>query len=179
VSPTRGYWKIGSVSKPHGVRGEFVVYLTSDFPEWAARQSRFFVEDGDAMTAWPVSRARFHHGKLLLQTPALDSPEAVNAVRGTALYLPEEEARAASADPNYFFNADLIGLRLIDAADGATRGTVRDVIEMPAQNLLEIESAQSRRFLVPFVAKLIERVDLAAGEIVARLPEGLIDSQTK
>ncbi len=169
------YRKIGSVLKPHGVGGEFVVFLESDFPEWLARRECVWAAVAGEMAQWPIEGARLHQGKLLLKTSALDSREAVEEARGVALFVPEREARAVVADPDSFFNSDLVGMKVVNAVDQAVLGQVGAVIEMPAQNLLETVKPDGGSFLIPFVKPMIARVDEKAGVIEALLPEGLID----
>jgi len=172
-----GYRRIGSIGKAHGLRGEFTVRLESDLPRWVAECARLYVEEHGAMVARSVTAARFDHGKLVMGLEALPDRTAVEAARGTALYVPEDEARAAIADRSFYYNSDLIGMALVDADSGETYGTVRDVVEMPAQNLLEVEPAggEGKTFLVPFTAAFVPAVDLEAKAIRVRLPEGLMD----
>jgi len=168
-----GYRSVGTILKPHGVKGEFVLYMEADFPEFLARQSRFFAEIGGEMIPWRVERARFKGDRLVLKLADLDNCEQVEARRGTRLYLTESEARAAVDDPDYFFNSDLVGLTMVEAE--RVYGRVRAVFEMPAQNLLEVETESGAIFLFPFVDALIEVVDVPGGLIHVRMPEGLVD----
>ena len=169
------YRCIGKVQKPHGIRGEFFVFLESDFPRWvASRKTLHALLDGELVT-WSVTSTRFHHGRLLMKVDGLPGRNEVEAARDVALYVAEEEAREASEDPDYFYNSDLIGLSVRDHTSDKVYGSVVDVIEMPAQNLLEVEADAGNRFLVPFIAAMIEDVDLDTETIRVNLPEGLAE----
>ena len=168
------YRRIGKVLKPQGVRGEFVLYLESDFPEWLAERKVFYARKGDTLSPWRVKSARFHQDKLILRVDALADRTAVEAARDTELYLGEEEARSANQDPDYFFNSDLIGMTLVESDTHTDLGEVLDVVEMPGHSLIEVRHPAGEAYLVPFTAGLIDEVDLEAGQIRATLPEGLV-----
>jgi 16S rRNA processing protein RimM len=170
---TDEYCRIGHVLKPHGTKGEFVLFLESDFPEWVAARDQLWVCAGSGMACWQVQSTRFAGARLLVKVDALDSREAVEAARGTELFVPDDEARAAIEDPDYFFNSDLVGLDLREKE--RHYGKVRNVIEMPAQNLLEVETEAGGTFLFPFVNALVDAIDLDAGTLWVKMPEGLMD----
>lgn len=172
---SEGFRKVGSVLKPHGLAGEFVVFLESDFPDWLARRSEFFVESGAEMVSWRVEQARFKGDRLLLKVDAVQSREGVDALRGTGLFVAEADARDAIDHDDYFFNSDLVGLEVVDYVDGDLYGKVVAVLEMPAQNLLEVERPGGKRFLFPFVKALVKEVLQDSRKILVVMPEGLMD----
>ena len=175
MTPDQAYRKVGELLKPHGIRGEFIVFLESDFPQWLAERPCFYARLDNKMVAWNVVHARFRKDRLILKVDALENRDAVEAARGTGLYLPECEARAAIEDPDFFYNSDLIGLSMVDRESSTCFGTVQQVVEMPAQELLEVGTEDGETFLVPFIAGMVDEIDLEGGVIKVTLPEGLID----
>ena len=175
MSEDTEYCHIGSVQKPHGIQGDFVVFLESDFPEWLVRQKRFFVQPQGQKNwvPWQVLKARLHQGKLVLKLDGLADRTAVEAARGTPLYVLEEEARAAAEDPDFFFNSDLVGLEMWDGP--TAMGEVSAVYEMPAHNLIEVTRPDGKTFLVPFTQEHVADIDLEQGRLQVTLPEGLVD----
>ena len=93
-----------------------------------------------------------------------DHPDrtAVERLRGTVLVV-DVDAAERPADAEEFYDRQLTGLRVLDAA-GAEVGVVADVVHLPAQDLLEIRTSSGLR-LVPFVGVLVPGVDLAAGTV--------------
>lgn len=163
--------RVGSVLKPHGVRGDFFVYLETDFPEWLANSKAFFIESTAGMERWVIQHARYDGKRFIAKVESLPDRTAVEQQRGTALFLPEEEARQASSDPDYFFNTDLVGCDVYDLLSQRELGKVQAVIEMPAQNLLEIARPAKQPLLIPFVQPIVAEVE--NGRIEVRLPAGL------
>ncbi|MBS6367717.1 MAG: PRC-barrel domain-containing protein, partial [Clostridiales bacterium] len=68
------------------------------------------------------------------------------------------------------FIADLIGLTA-QTEDGAVIGTVRQVLPMPAGDVLVIRG--EREYLVPNVRAFVKAIDLQARKIVVNLIEGM------
>jgi 16S rRNA processing protein RimM len=96
------------------------------------------------------------------------------AVRGTLL-VAAVEPDERPAEPGEFYDRQLIGLRAT-TPDGAEVGTVASVLHLPAQDLLEIETAGGPR-LVPFVAALVPDIDLEAGLLTIADVAGLLDDR--
>ena len=166
---------MGYLAKPHGIKGAFTVFLESDFPDWLARQKKIYAEIDGKMRCWLIASARNQHAKFIMTVDALKTRNDVEARRGVALFVTEEDAREAGNDPDFFYNSDLVGLTLVDGKSGEAYGKVIAVLEMPAQNLLEVERPEGKTFLFPFTKPLVEEVDVAAGAIRVQMPEGLVD----
>lgn len=169
------YRHVGTVAKPHGLRGAFHLFMESDFPDWLAARSCFYADVGNKLVSWKVLEARFQNTRLILRVDGLPGRNEVEAARGTHFYVPEAEARQALVDPDFFFNSDLVGLNLVDETDSTCYGQVCSVIDMPGQNLLEVAEKRGKTFLFPFSQNLVKQVDLQKGELRVIMPEGLTD----
>ncbi len=168
------YRRVGTLSKPHGIRGAFFLHLESDFPDWLSRRKRLLAEVGGEMTPWTVRGMKSGPGGMVVQVAEVVDRSRVEELRGTGLFVTEAEAQeAAASEEDYFYNSDLIGLEVVST--GKVIGVVRDVVEMPAQNLLEVVTAEERVFHIPFVAPLVGGVDLEARMVEVNLPDGLIE----
>lgn len=165
------YRLVGRVLRPHGIRGEFIVYLESDFPEWLAKRHQFFIEDHNEMIPWPVEHARFDGKRLIIKVAPLTDRSTVESHRDTLLYLPEDEASQVAADPDFFFNSDLVGCEVYDSAEDRMIGVVQAVLERPAQNILEVNRDPAPPLLIPFVQPIVG--DISQGRIEVQLPKGL------
>lgn len=118
-----------------------------------------------------VSAAVWHSGRLLLRFEGVADRSGAEALRGLELRIPAEERGEAGEDA--WWDEDLVGLRVL-AADGAPLGVVADVVHS-AQDLLAVTTVDGREVLVPFVAAIVPRVDVAGGRIVVDAPPGLLD----
>ena len=77
-------------------------------------------------------------------------------------------------DDGEYYDRQLVGLRVRDAA-GVDVGSVSEVVHLPAQDALEVSTAEGPR-LVPFVQDLVPVVDLDQGFVrLADVPGLLTD----
>jgi 16S rRNA processing protein RimM len=110
---------------------------------------------------------RHHHKRRLIAFAEIATPEEARQYVGRELYA---QSVATPLAPNEYPVADLIGLQLLDEA-GRKLGEVVGIEHFPAQDCLQIGP---ERALVPLVAAFVRAIDLEAGTIVMRLPEGLL-----
>jgi len=150
------------VKRPHGVRGQVRVEpLGGD----AARFSpglRLRVEpDGRELV---VRAARgLGDGDVLLELEGVDDRNAAETLRESYLCVPDAQRRTLAEDE--WFTYELIGLRARTGA-GAVMGVVAGIEHHPAHDTLVVRDARGRVTRLPLVRAFVERVDVAAGEIV-------------
>jgi 16S rRNA processing protein RimM len=98
--------------------------------------------------------------------------EAAEALRGKVVVVP---ASALEALPEgEFYWHQLVGCQ-VRGSDGTVVGTVRELMETGAHDVLVVEDAQGRRHLIPTADELVHAIDVEAGEIVVELLPGLLD----
>jgi 16S rRNA processing protein RimM len=161
---------VGRVGRPHGLRGEVMVQVRTDCPEQRfTAGTQFGVGAGRTLT---VDAARPHSGALLVRFAGVADRDAAAQLRGLVLTVEVTELPDLD-DPDEFYDHQLEGLAAV-GPDGATLGTVREVIHAPASDLLVLETEHGEA-LVPFVRAIVPEVDLAGGRVVLDPPVGLLD----
>jgi 16S rRNA processing protein RimM len=169
---------VGRIVRPHGLRGEVVVQVSTDEPE-----QRFAV--GTTLAAGPpepsgagpatltVAEVRPHQGRLIVAFRGVPDRAAAEQLRGVRLLL--DSARIAPpADPDEFHDQQLVGLAAVTPT-GERLGEIARVDHGPAADRLVLARPDGRTVLVPFVAAIVPEVDLAGGRIVVDPPPGLLD----
>ena len=149
--------EIGRIEKPHGVRGDVIVRLTTNRTERVAPGTVLQTRAGTLT----VVASRPHQDRHLVTFAEIRGREAADAARGTIL------SAEAIEDPDELWVHELIGAEVFDAA-GVARGRVVDVLANPASDLLELASGA----LVPvrFVTHVDPRV-----RIDVDVPDGLFE----
>lgn len=162
---------VGRIGRPHGVHGDVIVESRTDEPDRRFAPGSVLVTDylGGSVT---VERYRWHSGRLLLHLEGVDDRSAAEVMRGVMLST-EVDPHEAPADPDEFYDHQLVGLTVVDQS-GSTLGTVSEVVH-GAQDLLVIADGDGPPVMVPFVAALVPEVDVTGGRIVVDLPDGLLD----
>ena len=170
---------IGLVGKPHGFRGEVKVRPETDDPDRYVDLERVWVgATPEAARELRLDGVRFQYPKgrtvVLLGFEGVDTQEAVEELRGANVYALQDELPAL-ADGEVYVH-DLIGLAVIEVDEGGAEvgeiGTVRDVFE-GAQLLYQIRRADGSDVLLPDVDAFVLGIDLDAGRMLVRPPEGI------
>ena len=164
---------VGVIGRPHGVRGEVAVELRTDEPERRFAPGQVLGEE-EGSRLFTVRSVRDHSGRFLVMFAEVDGRAAAEAVRGARLIAtvqPDERP----THPGEFYDRHLIGLTAT-TADGVKVGTVGSVLHLPAQDVLEIQTATGTR-LVPFVAALVPEVDLDQRRLTVLDVAGLLDDR--
>ena len=91
----------------------------------------------------------------LVKLAETDGRDAAEALRGEPIEVPR--AAVGELPAGEFLVDDLVGCAVVDGARAV--GTVRDVLVLPAADVLEIEAAGSS-LLVPLVADAVRSVDV-------------------
>ena len=164
---------VGVIGRAHGLRGETAIEVRTDEPEVRfAVGSVLRAEDGQR--TFTVAGARDHSGRLLVRFAELPDRTAVERARGTRLVVDVPADQTPEAEEEYY-DRQLIGLAVRDAA-GTEVGRVTAVVHLPAQDLLEVDTAGGAR-LIPFVEALVPQVELVDGFLgLADLP-GLLGDE--
>lgn len=137
------------------------IELRTDEPDRRFHVGQVLRAEGESRL-FTVTSTRWHSGRLLVTFNELPDRTAAEAARGLRLALdvsPDERP----TDDEEFFDRQLVGLRVLDAA-GIDVGEVAAVVHLPGQDLLEVRTETASR-LVPFVSELVPEVDLRAGHL--------------
>ena len=151
--------EVGRVVKAHGLRGEVVVSLVSDYPEVRLAPGSRLETGGEEVV---VLSARPHQDRWLVQFEDVHDRTAAEALAGRTLY------GEALEDPEAIWVHELIGSSVVEEGTGIERGRVVSVLANPAHELLELESGA----LVPivFVRSCMD------GVTVVDVPDGLFET---
>jgi 16S rRNA processing protein RimM len=162
---------VARIGRPHGIKGEATVELFTDQPELRFQVGNRLECDSTSHSSLEISGARIHKGIWLLSFKEIEDRTAIERLRGSQLFA-EIEIDQESEDGTYHVE-QLIGLRVLTEAE-VELGKVSDVLNLPGQDLLEVETSRGER-LIPMVEEFILDIDLTRGVIIVRLPEGLLD----
>jgi 16S rRNA processing protein RimM len=170
---------LARIVRPHGLRGEVVAEVFTDFPERLADLKQVWLSDGRTPPRRVASLScRLHNGQAIFLLEGSHSMDDAERLRGLEIQVPLAERVKLSA--GQYFVTDLIGCEVIEAGAAEPLGRVRDVPQAGARAagtpLLAVETAAGE-LLIPFAAAICTEIDVAARRIVVSLPEGLRESQ--
>lgn len=163
---------VGRIGRPHGIRGEVTVEVRTDEPDACFTPGSALFVNGSEQTL-VVARSHWHSGRLLLACDGVEDRNAAEALRGVLLEI-ERADDAVPDDPEEFYDHSLVGCTVV-LVGGEHLGVVRDVIHLPAQDLLAVTLSDEREALIPFVTAIVPSVDIASRTITVDPPSGLLD----
>ncbi len=163
---------VGRVGRPHGVRGEVRVDPRGNLPRGLQGYTRFYVDRGRGPEPIRVEHHRLHGRFVLVKFEGYDTPEAARELTHAVLYV--DRAELPPLDEGEYYHADLPGCEVADE-QGRILGTVVDVFDSGAHDVLVIRSGQGREWMLPVVRQWVLEIAPEAGRIVVRVPEGLWD----
>jgi 16S rRNA processing protein RimM len=139
---------LAAIAGAHGVRGEVRLKL---FGEGADTLRAFSAFDAGARKLTLKSVRPANQGAVASFAEITDRG-AAEALRGTLLTVPR--SALPPLGPGEYYHHDLIGLPCV-ATDGAAIGHVAAVENFGAGDILEIEKANGKRFMVPMNAQAV------------------------
>ena len=163
---------IARVARPHGIRGEVVADIITDFPERFEGLEGVTAKLVDSSRAeLKIERFRFHQGRVMFKFAGFDTVEAAEQLRNAEICIAETEAVELEADE--YFDWELAGCRVVTLA-GLELGTVAEVMRTGGTEILVIRGVE-KEFLVPFAEAICTEVDIENKRIVVDPPEGLLE----
>ena len=156
---------IGVIAGTHGVHGELKLKLLTDHPEHLPNIRTVFLGESEEPTE--VVGFRFQGDQGLITLAGTDSPEEGKKLGGLKVRILGSDA-APLAEGEYFI-FQLIGLTA-ETPTGEAIGTVTDLIETGAHDVLVISTLAGGDVLVPNHPSYVHQVSPAEGRIVLELP---------
>jgi len=163
---------VGRIGRAHGVHGEATIEIRTDLPDERFLIGSSLVTDPTHNGPLTIESARDHNGILLLKFREISDRTAIEKVRDTLLLAEVDMTQEAEYEDEYHVQ-QLIGCEVVDEA-GTRLGVLKDVLNLPGQDLLAIDSA-SGEVLIPFIAEFVPTVDIENRRIVVRPPSGLLE----
>lgn len=171
------YLVVGHVSKPHGTRGDLLVWSLTDRPDQVFAAGRRLVlgtaaaEVGAVAEELVVEASRPFKKGLLVRIAGVADRNQAEMLVSRYLLVPAEEG--GEAGEGEVFYHQLLGLA-VETVAGDAVGRVREVYETEPTHLLEVKGPDGVH-LIPFSREIVRSVDPAAGRLVIDPPEGLLD----
>jgi 16S rRNA processing protein RimM len=163
---------VGRIARAHGIRGQVIVNLDTDFPEARFQPGgELFIERGGLVEPLTITTVRFQQGRPVIGLRGVEDMNAATAMAGTELRVPREWL--ATLPSGTFYRHDLVGCQ-VETSDGRRIGVVAAVEGDSGGSRLVVDTARGE-LLVPLAAEICPTIDPAARRIVIAPPEGLLE----
>jgi 16S rRNA processing protein RimM len=163
---------VGRIARAHGIRGQVIVNLETDFPEERFQPgAELFIERHGVVETLRLTTVRFQHERPVVGIDGVETMNDAQALAGHELRVPLE--RLAPLPAGTFYRHELIGCQ-VEMASGETVGVVEDVEGTVTDSRLVVRGDRGE-ILIPLVGEICTAIDPAAKRIVVEPPDGLLD----
>lgn len=163
------YLAIGKLLHAHGVHGEILMEVYTDFPERLVPGVILYLgAQGESLR---LIKHRPHKNGLLMTFDGYTTPEAVSQLRNQFLYVKTDDR--PPLENGVYYHHQLLNLHVTSDA-GASIGVVSEIIETGASDVLVIRPEAGADVLIPMVDRFIQNIDLDNGEITVHLIPGML-----
>ena len=168
------YLAIGFIRRPHGVKGEVIMDLHTDFPERIKPGRKVYI--GDRHESATLGSVREHGNGILVRIRGYDTPETAGRFRNQWVYVKTTEVPPLPEGQHYKY--ELIDMQVIDDA-GNPLGTLTDILETGANDVYIVKNEAGKEILLPAIPSVILETDMEARVMKVHLLDGLIEEREK
>jgi 16S rRNA processing protein RimM len=171
LPPPEGLLEVGRIGKPHGVRGDVFISLTSNSPERHAPGATFTIIEPAGYRVLTIATSRPQADRWVVHFEGVDDRNISEKLTNRYLYA------APLDDDDALWVHELIGSRVV-GKDGTEWGTCTGVLQNPAHDILEIDD--TLLVPMPFVLSCedgVTTIDPPAGLREALMPSTPDDSE--
>lgn len=162
------YLTVGFLRRPHGLGGEIIMDLHTDFPERLKRGRKMFVSEEHKPVT--IQSVRPHQNGVLIKFHGIDTAEDAGQFRNQWVYV---KARDLPPLPEgQIYQHELYGFSVVDDQDNVL-GELVEIIETGANNVYVVRDGSGGELLLPAIPSVILDLDTGRRLMRVHLLEGL------
>ena len=176
-SPSTGgpeYLVVGFLRRPHGLHGEIVMEVHTDFPERLKSATSVYI--GDSHQKMVITGARFHNEGRLIKFEDIESPEQAGRYRNQPVYV--KTADRPILPEGQFYHHELIGFSVVDEKEESI-GSLVEILQTGANDVYVVRRPDGREVLLPVIPSVILAIELGSRQVRVRPIPGLLDELAK
>ncbi len=165
------YLAIGYLRRPHGVQGEIIMDLHTDFPDRIKSGRKVYI--GEKYESFTIGSARVHANGLLIKLRGFNSPETAGRFRNQWVYVKSSEVPALPEGRHY--KHELLGLTVMND-DGNKLGILNEVLETGANDVYVVVRENGKEVLLPAIADVVIELNMDDKVMKVHMIDGLLDT---
>jgi 16S rRNA processing protein RimM len=163
------YLAIGFLRRPHGVTGEVIMDLHTDFPDRIQPGRKVYI--GGKYEVFTVDSVRAHGTALLVRLRGYDLPETAGRFRNQWMYV--KSAEVPALPEGQYYKHELIGLTVLTGT-GEKLGVLNEVLETGANDVYILKADDGKEILLPAIPDVILEIKMEERTMKVHLIDGLI-----
>lgn len=162
------YLSVGFLRRPHGLQGEIIMDLHTDFPERMKNGRKLFV--GDEHKPVTLTSVRPHQSGLLVKFKGVESPDEAGKFRNQWVFIKEKDA--PPLPEGHIYQYELIGFSVVDENDNPL-GELVEILETGANDVYVVRDDSGKEILLPAIPSVILDLQPARRFVRVHLLDGL------
>jgi len=159
---------VGNLRKPHGLQGEILMDVITDFPERLKPGGIVYV--GQNYEPLRIRKKRNHKQAVLISFETINSIEDAQQFRNTPVYvLAENRPRLEHGE---YYHHQIIGIQVI--SENQVIGYVSEILETGTNDVFVVQNKQNTEILLPAIDPVIIDIDLDLNQMHVHLIPGLL-----
>ena len=161
-------YKIGSLGKAHGVKGEVSFQFDDDIFDTTDADYLILEIDG-ILVPFFMEEYRFRNDSLaLVKFCDVDTQQRASELTGCDVYFPRTLAEESEGQLSL---SSLVGFDIVEASNGKVVGKIAAIDDTTQNILFELEDGR----LIPASDELITNIDTNRQQIIMQIPTGLLE----
>lgn len=166
---------LGTITGAHGIHGWLKVALYTDMENRLELLDTVLVGKRETrVETMHIEGSREDAKHRLLKLQEVPDRNAAEALVGYSLFITDNQMLPPPEGMHYIH--ELIGCTIIDEETGDSRGIVKDVMLLPANDVYVVDY-KGREILIPAVPDFIRNVDTVKKEIIVKPVPGLYEDE--
>ncbi|WEV44344.1 ribosome maturation factor RimM [Lactobacillus sp. ESL0684] len=167
------FYDVAKVLSTHGLQGEVKVALITDFPELRFAQGSKLALKDDETQVLTVESSRPFKQFWLVKFVEITEISAAEALKGQTLVVSQADQHELPAGTYYY--RDILGCQVLDNQTGELLGSITEIESPGANDVWQVTEESGKEYLIPYIADVVKKVDVANKRVYVELMEGLRD----
>lgn len=157
---------VGKLRRPHGIHGEILMDVLTDFPERLMAEKTVYL--GDEHRPLRITYLRSQDRAILISFEGYEDSDQAGTLRNQIVYVRSDALPDLPAGE--YYHHQLLGLKVI-GEDGTDLGFLSEILETGANDVYLVVSPEGQETLLPAIESVILGVDLETRMMRVRLQE--------
>jgi 16S rRNA processing protein RimM len=165
------YYLIASIEQLSGNNGFVRIKAYSDFPERFLNLQKTYIDFWGDKKVFFVEEVRKQRDNYLLKFKKFDTQRDSRVLIGREIFV--DDSDVAKLPENHFFVHDLLGCKVFIKDE--IIGVVKDVLKLPANDVIVLELYDGKEKMIPFVLDFIDSFDPVKGKLFLRIAKDFLE----
>lgn len=165
---------LGKITKPHGYKGDVILYIDADQPELYSEIDCVFLEIKGRLVPHFLDAVKKHSSvnKLIVQFEGVDNEATAKGLGGTDVFLPLK--MLPTLDEREFYLHEVQGWTAVNAESKERLGIIGKVLDYAMYPILEVNN-EGKEILIPLPPEIHIHVNRNDKVLEVSIPVGLLE----